>query len=265
MYRHVLQMTIQPSQDELEQLFWHKYGTDVKLGWSPQLRRQFGYFTPDEVYEAIVSKLVTPDTAWLDVGSGRDLFPSNPRTARLLSERCRILVGVDPSDNIDQNHFVHRYSKCSIETFRTELTFDLITLRMVAEHITSPGAAASAISTLLNRNGRVVIYTVNKYSPVSILSAATPFKLHHRLKQLVWDGEQQDTFPVAYRMNTRSSLRRLFEMNAMSEESFAYLDDCRTLARWRVLNSVELRLLQILRRFSLHYPETCILGVYQKR
>ena len=80
-----------------------KYGPPGEMGWSPRLRQRFGYCTPDELYEAAVSGFVGPDTCWLDVGYGRDLFPSNPATARLLADRCRLLVGLDPSGNINDN------------------------------------------------------------------------------------------------------------------------------------------------------------------
>jgi hypothetical protein len=55
----------------------HKYGASGPTGWAPRLRSHFGYFTPDDIYEAAVASLVTPKTAWLDVGCGRDIFPSN--------------------------------------------------------------------------------------------------------------------------------------------------------------------------------------------
>jgi hypothetical protein len=39
-------------------------------------------------YEAVVAKLVRPESQWLDVGCGRGVFPSNPRLAQTLAKRC---------------------------------------------------------------------------------------------------------------------------------------------------------------------------------
>ena len=102
------------------------------------MRRGFGYFTPDEVYETIVAKLVKQGSCWADVGCGHEVFPGNDGLACELADRCEELVGIDPSDNIDDNGFVHRRLKATIEDCDVDEEFDLITLRMVAEHITDP-------------------------------------------------------------------------------------------------------------------------------
>ena len=82
--------------------------------------------------------------------------------------------------------------------FRTERTYDLITLRMVAEHIAHPRDAVAALARLAKPGGRVVVYTVWKWSPASIAAAVTPMAVHHRLKKLLWDtasGQLPDHLP----------------------------------------------------------------------
>lgn len=54
-----------PSPEELQALFEIKYGHPSVTGWSPRQRLEFGYFTPDDVYEAVVAKLVDEKTVWL--------------------------------------------------------------------------------------------------------------------------------------------------------------------------------------------------------
>ena len=82
------------------------------------MRHKFAYFTPDDLYEAMVEKHVTPDTHWLDVGCGRFVFPGNPALAGTLSKRCSRLVGVDPDDTLDENRYVHERVKYSIFNYR---------------------------------------------------------------------------------------------------------------------------------------------------
>ena len=134
------------STERWSELMALKYGPPEKRGWGPRLRDRFHYRTPDDWYEATVFDLVTSETVWLDVGCGRDLFPSNPAAAHVLASRCRLLVGLDPSDNIDENPFVHERAKCQLEDFETDRKFDLITLRMVAEHIRDPQKVARVLS-----------------------------------------------------------------------------------------------------------------------
>jgi SAM-dependent methyltransferase len=250
---------------EVAELVTVKYGNIAEGGWGPRLRRRFGYCTPDDWYEATLCRLVNAETEWLDVGCGRAIFPSNVPTAVMLAERCRLLAGVDPSDNVDENPLIQERAKCLLQDYRTERTFDLITLRMVAEHITDPPAATAALSRLTKPGGLVVIYTVHKWSPVSLISAMTPMAVHHRAKKYLWEAEEKDTFPTAYRMNTRATLHRLFRAGGFTEENFRYLADTRSTLRFKKLNTFELWAWRTLRSLGLPYPESCLLGIYRKQ
>src|SRR5262245_13269908 len=96
------------------------------------------------------------------------------------------------------------------------------------------------------------------------MSSLTPHALHHPLKRLFWGGEEKDTFPVAYKMNTRRQLGRLFQDGGFAERLFIYLEDLATFSQIRLLNWVELRAWRILRALHLRYPENCLLGVYER-
>jgi 2-polyprenyl-3-methyl-5-hydroxy-6-metoxy-1,4-benzoquinol methylase len=255
---------VEPSRAELETVFRQKHGDPAKTGWGPRSRFSFGYFTPDEYYEAVVSKLVEPGCSWVDVGGGRDVFPHNHALAAELAARCRRLVAVDPSDTVDENPFAHQRVKAKIEDYTSGEPFDLATLRMVAEHIEAAEPSVASLARLLKPEGRVVVYTINIWSPVSVASWLTPFWIHHPVKRLLWKTEEKDTFPVAYKMNTRRRLRTFFNQAGFREEHFAYLDDCRTFHRFRGLHYLELLLWRLLRSVGAPYPENCLLGVYQR-
>lgn len=240
-----------------------KYGDLSTGGWAPRQRIGFGHLTPADWYEALLDALVTPQTIWLDVGCGRDLSPGNEATARRLADRCCKLVGIDPSDNVDDNTFVHERLKMPIEKHPPGRAYNLITLRMVAEHVEAPEDVVRQLASLLLPGGRIVIYTVAGFSPSVIVAASTPLWVHHAVKRLLWRTEERDTFPTVYRMNTRSTLKRLFCAEGLSEEMFAYLGDCRATARFRLLQYVELSLWKMLSLIGLRYPESCILAVYR--
>ncbi len=110
-----------------------------------------------------------------------------------------------------------------------------------------------------------MVFTVNKRSPLSMLSWLIPFHLHHPIKKLFWGGEEKDTFPVYYRMNTRATLRRLFENADFSERAFACLDDLSTFGRFKSLNYFELLVWRGLHSVGITYPENCLLGVYRRK
>jgi hypothetical protein len=89
--------------------------------------------------------------------------------------------------------------------------------------------------------------------------------VHHPIKQLVWGGEERDTFPVCYRMNTRRALRWVFESAGFQERGFQKLDDLSAFGRFRWLNFGELCAWRLLKSLGFHYPENCLLGIYQRR
>src|SRR5262245_41438272 len=106
-----------PTRGELDRVFRLKHGDPRASGWRPRTSYRMGYFTPDDHYEALVDRLVTPATAWLDVGCGRELFPQNRALAAELSRRCRLLVGLDPDATLEENPFVHRKVRLPVEDY----------------------------------------------------------------------------------------------------------------------------------------------------
>jgi SAM-dependent methyltransferase len=253
-----------PTLQELKSLFVQKYGSPEKVGWAPRRRFRFGYYLPADVYECLVGKLVAPGCVWLDVGGGHAVFPSNPELARDLVARCAKVVAVDPSDNVHRNDFAQERVQSILDDYRSDTPFDLATMRMVVEHVSAPEAFIGALGRLVRPGGRAVVFTVNRRSPIALLSWLLPFRFHHPIKRFFWGGEEKDTFAVHYRMNTRHTLRRLFEHAGFEEEAFVKLDDLSTFGVFKWLNYMELLVWRGLKPIGLHYPETCLLGVYRR-
>jgi 2-polyprenyl-3-methyl-5-hydroxy-6-metoxy-1,4-benzoquinol methylase len=254
-----------PAPEDLEKVFRVKYGSPENVGWSPRRRFRFGYYLPSDFYEAAVEKYVFEGCAWIDIGGGRAIFPENPKLANLLALRCSLVVAVDSSDNVYENETVHRRVRCSIEDYKSDRTFDLVTMRMVAEHVTEPEKVISALQRLLRPGGIAIIFTVNLYSPITLVSRLVPQRLHHPVKKLFWGGEEKDTFPTQYRMNTRKILKQLFEERNFQERAFLYLDDLALFRRFRYLGCLETALWWVISRVGVRYPENCLLGVYQRQ
>jgi SAM-dependent methyltransferase len=255
-----------PSDAALLKLFTLKYGSPASTGWGPAMRLRANYFNPDDHYEAIVDSLVTAETAWLDVGCGRNVFPSNGALARELAARCRRLVGLDPDVTLDENPFVHERVRAPLEAYDPgDRRFDLVTARMVAEHVDAPDAFAAALARCLRPGGLAVIYTVDAKSPVPILTRVVPFALHHGMKRLIWNVERKDTFPTRFRMNSRPRLAALMTRAGFDEALFLRLDDCRTFSNFRTLLRLELAVRTGLHRLGIGHPEACLLGIYRRR
>jgi ubiquinone/menaquinone biosynthesis C-methylase UbiE len=254
-----------PSREELEDLFRRKYGNPADVGWSPRRRHRFGYYLPSDVYEAVVKKHVFEGSVWVDVGGGSDIFPENRKLADLLASRCSLVVAVDSSDNVYENKTVHQRVRCSIEDYQPDRRFDLATMRMVAEHVAEPEKVLSSIQRLLRPGGIAIIFTVNLHSPITLVSRSVPQRLHYSVKKLFWGGEEKDTFPTHYKMNTRRTLKQLFEEHDFQERAFLHVDDIAIFRRFRYLGYLETALWWAISRVGVRYPENCLLGVYQRQ
>lgn len=253
-----------PSIEELTRIYSVKYFRFGEPGWGPKMRLSFGYYTPDDYYEALVARLVTPGSSWADIGCGRDMFPAHPDLARELAQRAGFVFGIDPDANVLENTFVTDRFHGVVEDCDTPHRFDLVTMWMVAEHIVDPERVVKRITELLKPGGTLVLYTPHKWAPMSVVASVLPFWLHHPLKRLIWDAQARDTFPTAYKMNTHRDLTKHTSRNGLQESYFRILDDCRVLSRYRALNWMELQVRRILNRTGLNYPETCILAAYRK-
>ncbi len=250
--------------DQLDAVFRMKHGEPDKVGWCMATWYRAGYFQPDDHYEALVDTLVKPGQAWLDVGCGRDLFPQNPRLAAVLAARSGHVVGVDPDANVYDNPYVHEKVQAGIDDFTSPRTYPLITLRMVAEHLADPDRSLRSLAALASQGGKVVVYTVNAWSPAAVGAWVVPFRLHHPVKRLLWGCEERDTFPVSYKLNTRGALTDAFTGAGFREVFYRELADLRVLARFRTLQPLELFAWRAFTRLGVRYPESCLLAVYQR-
>lgn len=257
-------LSLDLTRSDLLRIFDLKYRREPELDWGPAQRLRFDYFNPDDVYEAVLDKLVVGGCRWADIGCGRDIFPSNPELAKELAARTEHLLGIDPSANVLENPFITEAYNGVMEDYPGEQLFDLVTMRMVAEHVERPDSVAARIARMLRPGGLCVVYTPNKWSPVSILARVIPFRFHHGIKAVIWGSEERDTFPVQFRMNTRRSLRNLFLRHGMAECHFRYLDDCRIFNSFRLLNLVELLVCRAFRLLRIAHPENCLLGIYRR-
>ena len=121
------------SYQELDQLFRRFFGDPARHGWRVRMRHRFGYAPGDYWYQAVVDRLVNDGCNWIDVGGGKSIMPFNEPLAAELASRCNLLVGVDPSENLNQNPYVGQRFVGMIEDYRSEPVFDLVTMRMVVE------------------------------------------------------------------------------------------------------------------------------------
>ena len=238
-------------------LAW-KHG--VTPGVTLSQHRRHGYLSPDAVYEGALLRLVQPGTRWLDAGGGASPCPHNPGLARHLADTCAELVGVDPGPNLARNPFVHRAQPSAIE--QADGVYDLVTMRMVAEHVANPAGLAVALRRLVRPGGTLLIYTVHAWSPTVLAARVLPAVARRLGMRWLCAGQDRDVFPAHYRLNTVAQLEATLAGFTLVRADA--LDDCRTTLRWPRLHDAELRLRTAFRQVGLAYPESCILAEFNR-
>lgn len=249
---------------DLKKFILKKYGDKDSIGWSQKYRNLFGYLSPGDHYEILVDEHVNENTKWIDVGGGSAIFPHYGSLSKELGNRCKRLVAVDPSDNVKDNPYCDEFAVCLLENYHTDDKFNLATLRMVAEHVQNSSVFCATLGRLVELDGIVIIYTINKYSPIPIITKYTPFWIHHPIKKLFWNTEEKDTFPVEYKLNTKQELISAMASSGFEVVSFNLHDDLATFSKWRITHLMELILWKFLKIIRLPYPERNILAVFRK-
>ena len=159
-----------------------------------------------------------PEATLLDAGCGR----TTPVLRRFLGKAKR-LIGVELVDFTDVPE--------GIETYKTDLAHlplpdacvDVIMSRSVFEHLTDPDAVYRELARVLKPGGRIIFLTANLWDYGTMVARLVPNRYHAKIVKTVEGRAEEDTFPTAYRTNTRSDVNRLSAAVGMRVTRFEYL------------------------------------------
>jgi len=172
---------------------------------------------PYRIYEANVDRLLKPTDVILDAGCGRTL----PVLRNYLGRAAR-LIGID---------LVEVDAFPGIETFNSDLSslplpdscVDMIISRSVFEHLTDPEKVYHEFSRVLRPGGALVFLTPNLWDYGSLAARLIPNSFHGKIVKYVEGRDEEDTFPIAYKTNSKRQILRLARSAGFSIESFEYL------------------------------------------
>lgn len=163
-----------------------------------------------EAYAALISEHLLPDTVWLDAGCGSRLLEDDMDPLEdWLADHCRFIVGMDLAVTS------HRNIKPLLCGSLYQLPFpdnslDLVTCRMVVEHLDRPDEAFAEVARCLHPGGAFVLITPNLLNygifGNAVATKVLPDKLRLRLVHATDSRAEKDIFPVRYKANT---MRRL--------------------------------------------------------
>lgn len=174
---------------------------------------------PYRLFERRVDSLLGPGVRVLvDAGCGRTV----PVLRKYLG-RVERLIGIELVDFTDV--------PAGIETHNADLgalpladgSVDLIMSRSVFEHLTDPEPVYREFARVLRPGGRVVFLTANMWDYGTLAARMIPNRFHGRIVKAVEGRAEEDTFPTAYKTNTRGDVDRLAAQSGLRVEAFEYL------------------------------------------
>jgi ubiquinone/menaquinone biosynthesis C-methylase UbiE len=180
------------------------------------------YFGNDEhpyrTFELQVDALLKPGTALLDVGCGR--------TAPVLSKyagKARRLVGLDVIPFTTQLPGIELHNGSIADCGLPDSSLDLVMARSVMEHVAEPMRAFKEMHRILTPGGSFVFLTANLWDYASLIAKVVPNSWHPKIVEHVEGRAPEDVFPVEYKCNTKSSIRRFASAAGFEVSRLDYL------------------------------------------
>jgi SAM-dependent methyltransferase len=183
-------------------------------------KRHYGHLPhPYQIFEQRTDSLLPLKGAvLLDAGCGRTV----PVLRKFLG-RCERVIGVDLVEFTDV--------PSGIEAHRTDLaalpladaSVDLIISRSVFEHLVDPAAVYAEMARVLRPGGNLLFLTANMWDYGTLVARMVPNRFHAKVVKAVEGRDEEDTFPTAYRSNTRSAVERLAAGAGLQVRQFEYL------------------------------------------
>ncbi len=175
-------------------------------------------------YEALKNEIslnLSSNAKMLDAGCGHDAIVISE-----YSDFVKEAVGVD---------LVKEFKvKPNIKTYTADLQslpfvdnyFDLIISRNVCEHLKDPLLAFKELKRVLKPRGKIVVTTPNKYCYSSIISSLLPTSFKTVLIKKIFGRDAYDNFPVFYRCNTKSRVKKIVNECGLALDKFRGIRNC---------------------------------------
>lgn len=173
---------------------------------------------PYRIYEQQVDNLLRPSDTLLDAGCGR----SAPVLKKYIGRATR-LIGIELVDFTEGVSGIETYNADLAKIPLPDSSVDLIMSRSVFEHLTDPESVYIEFSRILRPGGSVVFLTANMWDYGTLIARLIPNRFHAKIVKHVEGRAEEDTFPIAYKTNTRGDVNRLAASAGLKIDSFQYL------------------------------------------
>jgi len=172
-----------------------------------------------EAYASLIGEHLSPHTLWLDAGCGSRLLEADMEPLEnWLTTHCKSLFGMDVGLTSNRNIKMLLQGSLYHLPF-SENTLDLITCRMVVEHLDRPAVAFAEIARCLRPGGVFIVMTPNLLSYAifgnALATKVMPEKVRLRIVHASDSRADEDIFPVRYKANSMPRLLKLLNFSGL--------------------------------------------------
>jgi ubiquinone/menaquinone biosynthesis C-methylase UbiE len=221
-------------------------------------------------YREMLFANVTPDTVWLDLGCGHQLFPKwmpgGAEDQQTLLSTCKSFVGIDYDlPSLLAYRMLQNKVRGNIEAlpFANE-SFDLITANVVLEHVKDPAAMLQEVHRLLKSGGTFLFHTPNLTGYTTIIARMIPDVVKLKIAPYLQKRPEADVFPAFYRCNTRGAVKRLAQETGFTVGDFKAVESSALTVMLGPVVVAELLLIKALRSTHLEDYRTNLVAVLKK-
>ena len=205
------------------------------------------------IYNQLLSDYINRETIWLDIGCGRNELIAE------FGQKAKIAIGIDKlilPESTDAPFIQANMRNIPLQNDYA----DLITLRMVIEHMERIPEDFLEINRLLKRNGRLIFLTTNIMSPVIFIPRLLPRSLKNWLILKVFKAADEDVFPTHHKFNSPRAIKKgIYNLRPINIKYLEIVPNARPLlilffGIWYF----------IVKHSTLRYLRSNILGVFEK-
>ena len=165
-----------------------------------------------------INALISPEHVMVDYGAGRgaalhdDTSPYR-KSLQKLRGKCRKVIGIDVDEAVTENPGMDEtwVIKPGDKIPLDDKSADVIVSDHTFEHIDSPNEVAAELSRILKSGGWLCARTPNRWGYIGMSTNLVPNRWHSAILKYAQPSRKEiDIFPTAYKLNTRSALKKHF-------------------------------------------------------
>ena len=173
-----------------------------------RIERIFYKFNPEyrhryDIYNELLCNNLTEQTVWLDFGCGLNDYVAD------FGRRANTALGIDAV--IDPRKADAPFLQADLRKIPLPSAHaDLVTMRMVVEHLEKIPEDLSEAERLLKPGGKLIILATNLLSPAVFLPRLLPFPVKQWLIKRFFRVQGEDVFPTHHKFNTPGKIAKGF-------------------------------------------------------